>query len=207
MRNHHLSLYALFSIILLVLLVFFVSSSLSPTAAVITEGPQYHVDDHIVKQTRFVPPFPCKDSDEHSTNFLWKKGLTDGYDEKKGKRILWEDSCQSSTEVIEFYCTTDEYVQSRIEVCPTRYECYDGRCMRASRLPKKCYDTDGGIDIRRKGDVNGVLKGETGFYDDVCLDTKNIREYHCSANAYSVLFSDIECTGRHGCANGACRTS
>ena len=207
MRNHHLSLYALISIVLLVALVFFVSSSLSPTAAVITTGPQYHVEDHIVKQTRVVAPFPCKDSDEPGTRFLWKKGVTDGYDEKKGKYILWEDSCQSSTEVIEHYCTADEYVESRIEVCPSFYACYDGRCMRASRLPKKCYDTDGGINIRRKGVVNGVLKGEEGHYEDVCLDNQNIREYYCSANEYSVLSVDKECTGRHGCANGACRTS
>jgi hypothetical protein len=126
----------------------------------------------------------CEDSDGGSN--LLKAGTT-----KKGS-VSESDSCESTYNVIEYYCT-DNKIQSTTNTCPTGYWCSADKCVQEP----DCYDTDSGNDIYNQGTVT---KGSE-THPDSC-DGKILTEYYCDGKA--VRSQDVDCTGTGACSSGAC---
>jgi len=107
------------------------------------------------------------------------------------KYYMVEDKCTSlGMKVKEYYCDGD-FCETQIIDCVDG--CDNGKCIVG------CSDTDGGIDIHKKG----IVTFKDNNYPDACHSTgKRIMEYYCMGGIKYV--EDKACSIYEHCVDGAC---
>lgn len=80
------------------------------------------------------------------------------------------DECIDAVTVREYYCSETNATASEDIDCGSGFKCFEDRCMES-----KCSETDGGLNIYKKGTTTA---GEEEFTDE-CVDDHEIREYYC----------------------------
>ncbi|MDD5172461.1 MAG: hypothetical protein PHF60_05505 [Candidatus ainarchaeum sp.] len=109
----------------------------------------------------------CTDSD--GGNDTSKRGriiVTKGIDTMSDK---W-DECIDTVTLREYYCAEDNSSASQDIDCGSGFKCFEDRCVKS-----ECSETDGGLNIYKKGTTTA---GEEEFTDE-CVDFEEIREYYC----------------------------
>ncbi len=150
-------------------------------------------DGKCIKETNVT----CNDSDG-GKNYYEKGALK--YDGFKGNDYCVKKSWNGSEypltgEVVEFYCLEKPDAQGNMHSsikykCPNG--CEDGKCIKETNVT--CNDSDGGINIYRKGNNERCLEVP---YGKIVLE-----EYYCPEGAKEPHILQIDCS--MGCQNGAC---
>ncbi len=94
-------------------------------------------------------------------------------------------------------------------ILETGEECDDGNlkegdgCSPTCKKEKKCEDSDGGLEINKKGVTFGFFKEDNSFKskEDYCENTLNVFEYRCVTD-YQAEGASYGC--RKGCFKGEC---
>lgn len=81
----------------------------------------------------------------------------------------WDD-CVDIVTLREYYCSETNTTTSEDIDCGSGFKCFEDRCLEA-----KCSETDGGLNIYKKGTTTA---GDEEFTDE-CVDDEEVREYYC----------------------------
>ncbi|MBI5224010.1 hypothetical protein HY990_06340 [Candidatus Micrarchaeota archaeon] len=133
----------------------------------------------------------CQDTDNGMSYFIQGRTTQSG--------TVRMDECSRFDSVREFYCQNNA-IQNVIYQCPSGYACSNGACVVTSN---RCTDTDGGREPNVRGQVNVVGMTYTSTSNDVCTDSRHVREYTCNSegNPESEV---ITCSSSRVCENGVC---
>ena len=151
--------------------------------------------------------YTCTDSDKGKNQGI--KGKTKSTFDNK----VYEDTCKSGGNQLEYYCDAENYVKSEEKPCPSG-ECFLGECK-----IEKCSDSD---DPNGAGDATSqiYLKGEAKLIGesagkwDMCADSaestigkaegSHLIEYYCKGGKFgSSIEKLVKYCGGY-CYNGAC---
>ena len=134
-------------------------------------------------------PASCTDSD-YGRNYN-VKGYVTTADGRK------DDTCLSSTRVVEYYCTAENTRTAETEVC--EYDCFGGKCNSAPTpdpTPEPtCSDPDGGLTYSTRG----TTTTESNSLTDSCAGS-TLTEYYC----YGTTRRSLPYTCEYGCTTGKC---
>ncbi len=112
------------------------------------------------------------------------------------------DSCQSITMLREFYCE-DEFsvAYEDVDCSESGKYCMDGVCYSTSG---KCWDSDGGSNPDKRGQVIFMRPSEISTAEDNCFNVNVLNE--CECGDYAAAFHRVSCESYNNgvCANGAC---
>jgi hypothetical protein len=163
---------------------------------------EYYCEDKKVKSTSIVCPATYKCDDGSCVRIGSNCVDTDsGRDIDSGGRVKvivelttaeYLDKCLDGDTVLEYYCSSGDFKSEAIN-CPLGY-----RCVAASCQEDKCFDTDEGDNIYRKGAVN---KGAS-IYRDMCTSSYSGIEYYCEGN--EIGNRTFVCPHRYKCEDGVC---
>jgi eight-cysteine-cluster-containing protein len=116
----------------------------------------------------------------------------------------YEDTCYTPSTIMnrpltEYYCGSDGYCHSQEVSC----ESFGKRCVAGRCTSETCIDTDGGINIYKKG-LAGFSSG-TSRADgtDFCQSSSSVMEYYCSPDNMSIDHKLYSCPSGV-CYDGAC---
>ena len=146
----------------------------------------------------------CTDSDGGQS--LSKKGTITGV-LTNGTEYSYEDFCKSDSndKVVEFVCKPSGFA-SAVWKCTDGKVCKKGACVQEEpkEEPKAtCTDSDGGVNLDKKGTVSGTALDETPYsYSDICSLDGTLNEYICTPTGYQS--TKISCDEGKTCKSGAC---
>ncbi|MBI5392820.1 hypothetical protein HZA96_03030 [Candidatus Woesearchaeota archaeon] len=109
------------------------------------------------------------------------------------------DICTSADTLREFYCKND-VISDMYTACSFGCDKAKAECIVAP-----CTDTDDGQAIYKAGTTTGAVFGESidvkTVKDDVCANSKQLKEYYCHLTG-AVSAVTVDCT--YGCSEGKC---
>jgi len=124
--------------------------------------------------------------------------------EADDSRETWGDVCENNQDLSEAYCDENNALAREIIQCEDK--CFDGKCIEGD--PQTCYDSDGGIDYDRYGEIflNEQLVGI-----DNCKEGEADRISRGTASYLWENYWDADCNQQHElykcpyiCEAGAC---
>jgi hypothetical protein len=138
----------------------------------------------------------CTDSD--GGNKPYTAGTVKG-NNKFNQMAEQTDICTSADTLREFYCKND-VISDMYTACSFGCDSSKGECIIAP-----CTDTDDGQAIYKAGTTTGAVFGEPidvkTVKDDLCINSKQLKEYYCHQTG-AVSSVTVDCT--YGCSEGKC---
>jgi hypothetical protein len=91
------------------------------------------------------------------------------------------DYCTDAVQLREYYCAEDNTSASQEIDCGSGSKCFEDRCVES-----KCSETDGGLNIYKKGTITA---GEEEFTDE-CVNYEELHEYYCYGDEIRLKVTD-----------------